>query len=156
MVLARSLWLKIAVTLLGAVGFFLIYQATMIDSRTVPGARTAGLVAGSQLRVVATAYCKGTTTATGAPARSGVVASDPDVLPLGSVIRIDGAPDRHDGIYTVLDTGPLVQGRRVDLYMWSCHEALEFGRRTVTVTVLRRGWRPNDLPEEDGRSLDAP
>jgi len=156
MVLARSLWLKIAVTLLAAVGFFLIYQATMIDSRTVPGSRTAGLVAGTQLRVVATAYCKGTTTASGAAARSGVAASDPDVLPLGTVIRIDGAPERHNGIYTVLDTGPLVQGRRVDLYMWSCHEALDFGRRTVTATVLRLGWRPNELPEEEVRPLDEP
>ena len=26
--------------------------------------------------------------------------------------------------------------------MWSCHEALEFGRRPVRLTVLRLGWNP--------------
>jgi hypothetical protein len=31
----------------------------------------------------------------------------------------------------------------VDLYMWSCNEALAFGRRTVDVTVLRLGWDPH-------------
>jgi hypothetical protein len=35
-----------------------------------------------------------------------------------------------------------VQGRVLDLYMWSCHEALRFGRRGVDVTVLRLGWDP--------------
>ena len=26
--------------------------------------------------------------------------------------------------------------------MWSCHEALKFGRRPVRLTVLRLGWNP--------------
>jgi hypothetical protein len=26
--------------------------------------------------------------------------------------------------------------------MWSCHEALELGRRSMTLTVLRLGWNP--------------
>jgi len=43
----------------------------------------------------------------------------------------------------VLDTGPSVQGRLVDLYMWSCNEALAFGRQDVRLTVLRLGWNPN-------------
>lgn len=156
MVLSRSIWRKALATLVGAGAFFLLYQATVIDSRSVPGARTAQVAVGSRIGFVATAYCKGTTTASGAAARSGVAASDPRVLPLGSIIQVDGAPDRHNGIYTVLDTGPLVQGRRLDLYMWSCHEALSFGRRRVTVTVLRLGWRPNDLPDDPVRPLDQP
>jgi hypothetical protein len=41
-----------------------------------------------------------------------------------------------------MDTGPEVQGRELDLYIWSCNEALRFGRRTVQVTVLRLGWDP--------------
>jgi hypothetical protein len=41
-----------------------------------------------------------------------------------------------------MDTGPRVQGRVLDLYMWSCHEALKFGRKDVQVTVLRLGWDP--------------
>jgi 3D (Asp-Asp-Asp) domain-containing protein len=155
MVISRSLGRKIIATAVAAVTFFLLYQATVIDSRSVPGARVA-VAMGTRLRFVATAYCKGTTTASGAAARAGVAAADPRVLPLGSVIRVDGAPDRHNGIYTVLDTGPAVQGRQLDLYMWSCHEALAFGRRSILVTVLRPGWRPNALPENTARPTDAP
>jgi hypothetical protein len=35
-----------------------------------------------------------------------------------------------------------VQGRLLDLYMWSCKEALAFGRKSIQVTVLRLGWNP--------------
>ena len=42
-----------------------------------------------------------------------------------------------------MDTGPEVQGRHLDLYMWSCNEALRFGRTAVRLTVLRLGWNPN-------------
>ena len=41
-----------------------------------------------------------------------------------------------------MDTGPSVQGREVDVYMWSCNEALQFGRRPIHLTVLRLGWNP--------------
>jgi hypothetical protein len=41
-----------------------------------------------------------------------------------------------------MDTGPAVQGRQVDVYMWSCNEALQFGRRPIHLTVLRLGWNP--------------
>ena len=43
-----------------------------------------------------------------------------------------------------MDTGPKVQGRILDLYMWSCHEALAFGRKQVQITVLRLGWNPSN------------
>ncbi|MCC7042889.1 MAG: 3D domain-containing protein [Acidobacteria bacterium] len=156
MVLSRSLRRKILATVVAAITFFLLYQATVIDSRSVPGAMIAPITAGTRIRFTATAYCKGTITASGTAARAGVAAADPKVLPLGSIIRIEGAPERHNGIYTVLDTGPAVQGRQLDLYMWSCHEALAFGRRPVTVTVLRLGWRPNAFPEDAARPTDAP
>jgi hypothetical protein len=42
----------------------------------------------------------------------------------------------------VLDTGPAVQGRQIDVYMWSCNEALQFGRRPIHLNVLRLGWNP--------------
>jgi 3D (Asp-Asp-Asp) domain-containing protein len=156
MVLSRSLRRKILATVLAAVAFFLLYQTTVIDSRSVPGARIPTISAGTRLRFTATAYCKGTVTASGAAARAGVAAADPRILPLGSIIRVDGAPERHNGLYTVLDTGPAVQGRQIDLYMWSCHEALAFGRCAITVTVLRMGWRPNVWPEDPARPTDAP
>ena len=41
-----------------------------------------------------------------------------------------------------MDTGPQVQGREIDIYMWNCDEAVAFGRRSVQVRVLRLGWNP--------------
>lgn len=97
---------------------------------------------GTALRFEATAYCKGTTTAAGTAVRTGMAAADPALLPLGSVIRVETPVDAHTGIWTVMDTGPEVKGRELDLYMWSCTEALAFGRRPVRVTILRLGWDP--------------
>ncbi len=130
----------------------LLYQATVYDSRG------SGDPAGGQLAYVApqpgvrmtfeaTAYCKGLTTASGVNVRAGIAAADPKVLPIGSVVQVAGVPEAHRGIYTVLDTGPEVQGRELDLYMWSCHEARAFGRRRVELTVLRLGWnQANSAP----------
>ena len=64
------------------------------------------------------------------------------VLPVGSVVRMDIRDEKYDGIYTVLDTGPAVQGREVDIYMWSCNEALQFGRKPAQLTIMRLGWSP--------------
>ena len=94
----------------------------------------------------ATAYCKGTTTASGLPVKRGMVASDPAILPTGSVVYIsESGNDKFDGIYVVEDTGPAIKGHLLDVYMWSCYEALDFGRRDIAVKVLRYGRMPNRL-----------
>ena len=54
--------------------------------------------------------------------------------------RISGLLEGQD----VLDTGPAVNGRHVDLYLWSCYEALDFGKRDAVITVLRLGWHPRN------------
>ena len=78
----------------------------------------------------------------GVNVRTGIAAADPDILPVGSVIQVSGLGDEYNGIYTIMDTGPKVQGRHIDIYMWSCNEALELGRRTMQIVVLRLGWNP--------------
>jgi 3D (Asp-Asp-Asp) domain-containing protein len=145
-VLSRSLAGKIAVTLLAIVGFVWLYEATTHDSLLITGQRIvdpSAPVAGARLRFAATAYCKGTTTASGAAVRTGIAAADPALLPVGSVVSVTTDVEKYNGIYTVMDTGPKVQGRQLDLYMWSCYEALDFGRKAIEVTVLRLGWNPN-------------
>jgi 3D (Asp-Asp-Asp) domain-containing protein len=87
------------------------------------------------LTFVATAYCTGHVTATGTSVSAGVVAADPAVLPMGTVIRITGAAP-YDGSYRVLDTGARVRNHRVDLYIADCAAARRFGRRSVHVTVV--------------------
>ncbi|MGE3706137.1 MAG: 3D domain-containing protein [Vicinamibacterales bacterium] len=149
--LAGSLWRKALVTLLTIGAIVWLYEAQILDSLGV-GRRLgvteidpSGAVAarpGVRLPFTATAYCKGHVTSAGVAPRRGVVAGDPKVLPLGSIVEIDAVDPRIDGVYSVLDTGPEIQGRRIDLYMWSCHDALKFGRQTVRLTVMRMGWNP--------------
>lgn len=132
--------------------FVWLFEATMLDSRYVllplsliePNFDpTAPPAPGARLAFTATAYCKGMVTSSGVTAQSGVTAADPTLLPAGSVVQLDFKDDKYDGIYTVLDTGPAVQGREIDLYMWSCNEAVRFGRKPVRMTVLRLGWNPH-------------
>jgi len=145
-VLSRSLAGKIVVTLVAVAGFVWLYEATTHDSLLITGQRIidpSAPVAGARLRFAATAYCKGTTTASGAAVRTGIAAADPSLLPVGSVVSVTTDVEKYNGIYTVMDTGPKVQGRQLDLYMWSCYEALDFGRKAIEVSVLRLGWNPN-------------
>jgi 3D (Asp-Asp-Asp) domain-containing protein len=103
---------------------------------------------------VATAYCIRGTTAAGTRANIGSVAADPAVLPMGSIIRLHAG--KHSGIYTVLDTGPRVRGRRLDIWFPSYRQAAAFGVRRVRLEVLRYGWEPADddaiaFENHDGR-----
>ena len=147
--ISHSLWRKLVATLIVASGFVLVYQATIRDSRyaarqALANEEKADPAPGVRLRFQATAYCKGEVTASGTPPRSGIAAADPEVLPTGSVIQISNLGPRYDGVYTIMDTGPMIRGRLLDLYMWSCFEALDFGRRSAEVFVLRLGWNPRD------------
>jgi 3D (Asp-Asp-Asp) domain-containing protein len=149
MILMRSAGRKVAVTAVAALGLAFLFDVTVFDSRHA--ARLAELrevvtprKTGSSLRFTATFYCKGTTTASGVNVRNGIAAADPKLLPIGSVVRIDDLGDAYDGIYTIMDTGPKVQGRHVDVYLWSCNEALRMGRKRMKLTVLRLGWNPQN------------
>jgi 3D (Asp-Asp-Asp) domain-containing protein len=138
---------KLLVTAGAVLGFAFLYEVTTLDSRYAARQAemreaTAMPAPGARLRFTATAYCKGTTTASGVQVRTGIAAADPDLLPVGSVVQIDNLPQKYNGVYTIMDTGPAVQGRKIDVYMWSCYEALDFGRRSILLTVLRLGWNP--------------
>ena len=137
---------KAIITAAAAVVFAATYSVTIPDSQYAAWQHvmhdSSQPAPGARMAFSATAYCKGITTASGATVQTGVAASDPSLLPVGSVVQIDSLPTRYNGIYTVLDTGPAVQGRLVDLYMWSCYEALAFGRKPIHLTVLRLGWSP--------------
>ena len=147
MLLARSLWRKAIVTAVAAIGFVSLYEVTILDSKyaarqAVLRESTALPSPGARLLFSATAYCKGATTTSGVAAQTGVAAAYPNLLPVGSVIEIDSVEARYNGIYTVMDTGPSVLGRQVDIYMWNCNEAVQFGRKEIHLVVLRLGWNP--------------
>jgi 3D (Asp-Asp-Asp) domain-containing protein len=147
MFLNRSSGRKFIVTSLAAVSFAALYETTILDSRyfarkVEQEELTAAPAAGRKLRFIATGYCRGTTTASGVNVRAGIVAADPDLLPVGSVVQVDKLPEKYNGIYTVMDTGPKVHGRQLDIYLWNCDEAVQLGRRHMMITVLRMGWNP--------------
>src|SRR5262249_24354675 len=147
MIISDRFWRRAIVTGIAACCYVGMYEVRALDSKYV--ARLATLresfalpLPRSRLAFSATAYCKGMTTTSGVTARTGVAAADPELLPVGSVLEVDSLPTKYNGIYTVMDTGPSIQGRQLDIYMWSCNEALAFGRRPVHLNVLRLGWNP--------------
>ena len=70
-------------------------------------------------------------TATGMIARPGVVAVDPNVIPLGSRLYIPGY-----GMAIAADTGGAIRGNRIELLMDSYDAAMNFGRQSVELYVL--------------------
>ncbi|MEJ7615482.1 MAG: 3D domain-containing protein [Pyrinomonadaceae bacterium] len=78
-------------------------------------------------------------TASGKFVAKGLIAADRRVLPLGSRVRLEAGS--YSGDYTVADTGALVRGHKIDIWMPSNHEARRFGRRAVKLTVLNYAVR---------------
>lgn len=82
----------------------------------------------------ATAYTwTGNKTATGTwPEEGRTVAVDPEVIPLGSELAINGRPG-----YIAEDTGGAVKGNKIDIFMNSRGQALYWGRQPVEVVVIK-------------------
>ena len=72
-------------------------------------------------------------TASGLPARVGVVAVDPRTIPLLTKVYIVGY-----GFAITADTGSGVRGNIIDLFFNTIDECIEFGRRAVTVYVIEQ------------------
>jgi 3D (Asp-Asp-Asp) domain-containing protein len=85
---------------------------------------------------IMTAYSTRGTTASGEPANRRLVAADPDLLPLGTQIRVTNAGP-YSGEYEVGDTGAKIQGRKLDIYIANHAQAKKFGKRRVKVKVLK-------------------
>lgn len=126
----------VAVALLAGCGAFKHHEPQPAVTVTPP--KPAAVSRPHAFKAVATAYSQKGVTADGSHAHQGIVAADPDVLPLGSVIRITDAHG-YSGEYVVRDTGKKVDGRHIDIFMPTKSEAKRFGKRTVEVQVVRYG-----------------
>ena len=114
-----------------------IAASVAIEENIVETSYDEGVDYVAVMSMEATAYLPGDgdgsgITATGIPATYGVAAVDPAVIPLGSRLYIPGY-----GEAIAADTGGAIYGYRIDLCMESYSEAMNFGRRNVTVYVLR-------------------
>jgi peptidoglycan DL-endopeptidase CwlO len=92
---------------------------------------TSASQSGSRMTVLSTGYCLRGTTATGIPVGWGVVAVDPAVIPLGTKMLV---PGYGEGV--AADTGSAVKGAIIDVWFPSCAQALQWGQRTVTITLF--------------------
>lgn len=91
----------------------------------------------------ATAYVDRGLTKMGTKARSGVVAVDPNVIPLGTLLKIESEFPGIDGYYRAEDTGGKVKGKIIDIWLEDYTTAVEFGRRNVRVYILGEAVRWN-------------
>jgi 3D (Asp-Asp-Asp) domain-containing protein len=149
---SRALLFLVALLLSAACGAAPVDAQEEAARPASSGSGVPTLVAARPLRPFSvTAYCTGRITQSGARVKPGMAAADPRVLPVGSTIRVDGQGRAYDGVYTVTDTGRAIKGRELDLYLADCDEAEQFGRRTMSVAVIRRGWDPAALPGEARR-----
>ena len=69
-------------------------------------------------------------TASGLPVGVGVIAVDPNVIPLGTRVFVPGY-----GPAVAADVGSAIKGNIIDLWMPSTAQALAWGRRSVTITI---------------------
>ncbi|MGL4797969.1 MAG: 3D domain-containing protein [Cellulosilyticaceae bacterium] len=71
-------------------------------------------------------------TATGRPTFLGMVAVDPKVIPLNTVLYVEGY-----GIAIAGDTGGAIKGHDIDLFFETSKEVYSFGRRQKEVYILK-------------------
>jgi len=105
--------------------------ATTAAATSAPAAVEAPAAGGSrQMTVDAVGYSLPGTTASGLPVGHGIVAVDPSVIPLGTRLYVPGY-----GEAVAADTGGAVHGALIDLWFPTTAAAINWGRRTVVITI---------------------
>ncbi|PLT35040.1 3D domain-containing protein [Bacillus sp. V5-8f] len=117
-----------------------VKAATNVPASNTNGSSQTG-DAVKQLTVSATGYtasCEGCSgvTATGVDLKANpnakVISVDPNVIPLGSKVWVEGY-----GYATAADTGGAIKGNKIDLFFANKQDALNWGVKQVTVKVLK-------------------
>ncbi|WP_247747532.1 G5 and 3D domain-containing protein [Alkalihalobacillus sp. BA299] len=105
-----------------------------------PSTSQTSTSSGRTMTVTATAYtanCTGCSgiTATGINLKNNrnmkVIAVDPNVIPLGSKVYVEGYGTAIAG-----DTGGAIRGRKIDVHVPTKSDAYRWGNRTVKITIL--------------------
>ena len=61
-----------------------------------------------------------------------VIAVDPRVIPLGTMVEIPGY-----GVFRAADTGGAIVGNKIDVHFPTVAQTYNFGRRTITIRILK-------------------
>ena len=109
------------------------------ETQTTQAAAASSNQGGYYLTVEATAYSYNeaglsnyTADGTNLVSEPNVIAVDPSVIPLGSYVEIPGY-----GIFRAADTGGAIYGNRIDVHLVNLNDVYNFGRRTITIRVLK-------------------
>jgi 3D (Asp-Asp-Asp) domain-containing protein len=122
-----------------------VQSPILLPGAVVQGASTKWFLAsysppryGEPVPVEMTAYClTRTTTRRGRYVRAGIVAADPRLFPLSRYVELyDGR--RYLGRFLIDDTGRLIKGNIIDVWMPTCREAKIFGRRKGIAVLVPR------------------
>ncbi|MGG1400799.1 LysM peptidoglycan-binding domain-containing protein [Bacillus salipaludis] len=115
-------------------------KATSHPKKQTPKHSEEKIKTAKQITVKATAYtasCEGCSgiTKTGVNIKANpnakVIAVDPNVIPLGSKVYVEGF-----GEATAADTGSAIKGNRIDVFIPSEEDAIDFGVKHLKVTIL--------------------
>ena len=101
------------------------------DARTDSGRSGQDSFQDSSDTFESTCYCETGITASGLEAGAGRVAVDPLVIPLGTNLQIDGY-----GFAVAADTGELIKGKMIDVFLPACSACIQWGRRQVKVKIM--------------------
>lgn len=97
---------------------------------------------GDPVPVQMTAYClTQSSTRRARPVRAGIVAADPRLFPLSHYVELY-ADSRHLGRFLIDNTGRRIRGNVLDIWMPTCREARQFGRRSGTAVLVPRAPTP--------------
>ncbi|MDQ1000616.1 3D (Asp-Asp-Asp) domain-containing protein/LysM repeat protein [Neobacillus niacini] len=114
--------------------------APVVEAAAPVPAVEAAAPSSKEITVEATAYtatCEGCSgiTATGINLLENpnqkVISVDPSVIPLGSKVYVEGYGEAIAG-----DTGGAIKGNKIDVFIPSKQEAINFGRKQLKVTIL--------------------
>ena len=75
--------------------------------------------------------CTGTTASGTVPEKGRTIAVDPDVIPLGSEVMIDGQ------IYIAEDTGGAIKGNKIDMFVGAEAESISYGVQEHEVFIRK-------------------
>lgn len=105
-----------------------ITQMTMLATHYTARCEGCSGITASGIDVTRTIYANGLR----------VIAVDPRVIPLGSIVRVEYA-DGTTIKAIAADVGGAIKNRRIDVLVASENEAYRLGKQTVTVTILKDG-----------------
>ena len=110
-----------------------IASNTVVKKESSSNAKTSSTnINGKHIKSVATAYSGGGKTATGTVPKWGTIAVDPKVIPYGTKVYIP----QFNKTFIAEDCGGAIKGNKIDIYMNSKQECINWGRRTIDIYIV--------------------